>query len=218
MELHFWNSCYQLGQGISSFFATQGPHLSTKKGLGKLWGPIQPLTTSDSYVWRPWRSYRKTHTKTQQILSSVSIWIRLICLLPCSLKTRDSQVKKEMQAGLCMPWGGGAQGRLVSLGLRVTDGVRYMSAEAYHLQRDRYISPWESPQYSSPKLIFDWRKLPATLCWLLSAVHQHESAIGIHVPLPSLLQVVTEPRAEILESHSKFPLAVVHVVAYMLPW
>ena len=53
---------------------------------------------------------------------------------------------------------------------------------------------------------------------LVSAIHQHESAIGIHMsprssasptphPIPSI-QVVTEHQFELLESYSKFPLAI----------
>ena len=53
---------------------------------------------------------------------------------------------------------------------------------------------------------------------LVSAIHQHESAIGIHMsprssasptphPIPSF-QVVTEHQFELLESYSKFPLAI----------
>ena len=54
---------------------------------------------------------------------------------------------------------------------------------------------------------------------LVSAIHQHESDIGIHMPPPSStslppptpsppLQVVTEPWFEFPESYSKFPLAI----------
>ena len=72
---------------------------------------------------------------------------------------------------------------------------------------------------------------------LVSAKHQHESAIGIYIyPLPleppshstppiPPLWVVTEPQLEFLGSHSKFPLAIYftygnvgfHITLYINP-
>ena len=59
---------------------------------------------------------------------------------------------------------------------------------------------------------------------LVSAKHQHESAIGIAVSPPShlppipLLWVVIEPRCEFPESHGKFPWASIsHLVVWMSP-
>ena len=68
-----------------------------------------------------------------------------------------------------------------------------------------------------------------TICVLVSAIHPHESAIGIHMsspscnslPLPSPippLQVVTERKFEFPESCSKFPpLSTLHMVVFVLP-
>lgn len=188
MELQFWHSATSwVREPLHS--ATQVPHLSTKERLGKLWGPIQPLTTSGFYVRWPRRSYRKTHTKTQQILSSVNIWILLICLLPCSLKTRDSQTQ-EGEAGWALhALRRGSPRRLISLGFRVTWmdlGIcvqRLLSrpeSQVYQSLRDLNTLPL--PQTS---LFLIEGELPHNIV-LASAIHQHESAIGIHVPLPSL--------------------------------
>ena len=190
MEHQFWHSATSwVKEPLHS--ATQGPHLSTNVGLGKLWGPIQPLTTSDFYVRWPRRSYRKTHTKTQQILSSVNIWILLICLLPCSLKTRDSQTQ-EGDAGwalhalrrgspreTCLP---GTQGHM--------DGLRYMCAEAFIMSRETGISVPERPQCSSPPppnlFSFDWRRIASQHCVGLcrpSAWVSHRNTRAPPIPL-----------------------------------
>ena len=57
---------------------------------------------------------------------------------------------------------------------------------------------------------------------LVSATCQYESLIGTHMPPPCStshpippLYVVTEPEFEFPESHSKFPLAILHMTVYM---
>ena len=57
---------------------------------------------------------------------------------------------------------------------------------------------------------------------LVSAIHQHESAVGVHVSPPSWsslppstqspAQVVTEPQAELPESYGKFPPAISYFI------
>ena len=72
-------------------------------------------------------------------------------------------------------------------------------------------------------LIFHWRSA-ALQCGVVSAIHQHESAVGIHVspptshPIPPL-GVVTGPWVEHPESHRRFPLvlSVLHMVVYIFP-
>ena len=67
--------------------------------------------------------------------------------------------------------------------------------------------------------LFFNRRIIALQCWLVSTIHQHVSAIGIHMSPPSWpslllpshpippLYVVTERWFEFPESYSKFPLA-----------
>lgn len=93
----------------------------------------------------------------QQTLSSVSVWILLICLLPCSLKTRGSQAQ-EGDAGWALHalrMGSPRETRLLGTQGHV-DGVRYMSAEAFITSRETGISVPESHlNILPPKLIFD---------------------------------------------------------------
>ena len=72
-------------------------------------------------------------------------------------------------------------------------------------------------------LTFHWRSA-ALQCGVVSAIHQYESALGIHMPPPTShpippLGVVTGPWVEHPASHSRFPLvlSILHMVVYIFP-
>ena len=161
-----------------------------------------------------------------QILLSVNIWILLICLLPCSLKTRDSQTQERDEGWALHALRRGSPRETSLLGTQGhMDGLRYMSTVAFITSRETGISVPESHLNILPPLqtclFLIEGKLPHNIA-LTSAVHQRESAIGIHVPPPSRnphpSRLLQSPGLRPL-SHTVNPhwLAVLHMAVYMLP-